>query len=266
VWAPRKVAAKPLNGLTISWPSACCYVVAMRTMFLRFLVAAIALAPTLVMAHARLAFPVRRVMADNNGGIKEAAKPCGGAKPATAPNVFTVGQTIMVDIQETIDHPGHYELFWSNNNDATFTLIPGMNNIANPATLQASTKVAVTLPNTACENCTLQLIMVMSDSMTNYYSCADVKLAAAAADLAGTAPDLTSSEDLVATMFQDDFAVSGGEDASVPGAEADMTKKPGADSAGIACAMGGSNTGAAALGSLIILLFAICLVPALRSR
>jgi len=199
-------------------------------------------------AHARLVNPVRRRLDDLNGGLKGANLPCGMAKPGTPTNTFTVGQTIMVDIQETINHPGFYELRWAAN-DADLPLaasiLPGMNNIANPAMLQASTKVALTLPMTPCANCTLQLIQVMTEdpaNPVNYGSCADINLVAAGADLAGVVPPdlaMDPAADLAAVEEVHDMAAATStDDASAIAEPADMGKRPPAESAGLpGCSM-----------------------------
>jgi len=225
-------------------------------------------------AHAHLTDPLPRFDTMNPaGGIKEAAAPCGMAKPATAPHVYVMGSTITVKIGEVIDHPGHYELWWSNANDANFAVITGMNNIANPTGL-VDTSVSLTLPNTAMDNATLQLRMIMTNTNppTNYYSCADIKLVAPTADLAGAMSndmlDLAYPEgtDLSTAPDTDDNADFSTDDVGV-GGDVDMGHKPGADKAGIAgCAVGGSGDSALLLTVLLGLMFGLTIVPSLRRR
>ncbi len=193
-------------------------------------------------------------MADLNGGIKGAAEPCGGAKAAVpAGNTYAPGSTVMVEIEETITHPGHYELHWSSDNDATFTVMAGMDNIVNPPNVLEKTKVALTLPATLCDNCTLQLRMVMTEvpaNPVNYYSCADIRL--------GTVPAMDLGAVDMAGAPDSDMATSttGGNDlgASAPG---DMTTKPPAKSVGLpGCNVGGNGSPF----TLFSILFAIGLV------
>jgi hypothetical protein len=240
----------------------------------RFAVAVgVLLAPAFASAHASLADPLTRFDPPANpGGIKEAAAPCGAAKPATAAHTYMPGQTITVKIHEVIDHPGHYELYWSNANDAAFTAITGMTNIPNPTGL-ADTTVQLTLPNTPMDNATLQMRMVMTNTNppTNYYSCADIKLATPGADLAGVNnnPDLAIAADTDLSMFAPDVDAGDVFDvgASTDDAGTGMTKKPAAPGAGLAgCSMGGSGSSAAAIGALMLALFAIALAPSLQRR
>jgi MYXO-CTERM domain-containing protein len=124
------------------------------------------------------------------------------------------------------------------------------------------------------DNATLQIRQVQSNvnPPKNYYSCADIKLVPAAADLAGVnnMPDLSipAGADLSGFDDFDDLSVTSTDDAgvSMPADSPDMQKRPGADSAGVpGCSMGGNGT-AGALGILLLALFALAAVPTLRSR
>lgn len=113
-------------------------------------------------------------------GLK--ADPCGVAARSTAPATFAPGQTIEVTFEETINHPGHYRIAFSPANDQGFNTNVLLNNI--PDNMGAETPMphlfhaVITLPMQACDACTLQLIQVMSDTNSNYYSCSDIKLVA----------------------------------------------------------------------------------------
>lgn len=155
-----------------------------------------------VFGHAYLRLPVPRT---NNDGIKTG--PCGGIARTATPTVFTPGQVITVQWSESIQHRGFYLFSFSPANDANFNQYALKavfddqdNNVAdraNPATHHQYT-TQVTLPNMECENCTFQMIQVMCDNpniaidpnnlidlanpvtpagCTNYYSCADIRLA-----------------------------------------------------------------------------------------
>jgi len=107
------------------------------------------------------------------------------------PVTFTPGERIEVTFQETINHPGHFRIAFSPANDADFNTNVLLDNI--PDTMGTETplphlfRATITLPNKSCDACTLQLIQVMTDSNTNYYSCSDIKLASGG----GTTPTPT---------------------------------------------------------------------------
>jgi hypothetical protein len=133
-----------------------------------------------VFAHARLKTTGTLVPRTTNPGIKVA--PCGGFQKLNNPAVFAPGATIQVDWEETINHPGRYEFYFSEANDQNFGQplktvqdtqdTPVVNNNFH----QYST--TVTLPNVTCNGCTLQMIQVMTDTnpASYYYSCADIRL------------------------------------------------------------------------------------------
>jgi hypothetical protein len=95
-----------------------------------------------------------------------------------------VGDSILVEWDETIDHPGHYEIGFSMANDQNFTFLtdPNGTTLNNIADVQGGTmphhyKQMVKLPATACPACTLQLNQFM-EGEGYYHSCADVELRA----------------------------------------------------------------------------------------
>lgn len=110
--------------------------------------------------------------------------PCGGIARTKTPAVFTPGQTLTVEWEETIDHPGYYLISFSPAGDANFEqyvltpkIVDTQNNTPTPHRYQAQ----ITLPDQACTECTLQLIQVMEEDPLNpvsYYSCADIQLTA----------------------------------------------------------------------------------------
>lgn len=140
-------------------------------------------------AHTRFSTVGSLTSRSTNSGIKTG--PCGGLARTATPNKLQMGSTINVQWEETIQHPGRFEFYFSNAGDANFTLlktvIDNQDNVNTPH--QFST--AITLPNTACTNCTLQLIQVMTENPaapTLYYSCADIELSSSAAPPPGPAP------------------------------------------------------------------------------
>lgn len=110
-------------------------------------------------------------------GLKVA--PCGNIARTSTPKVLTPGSTVQVDWQETINHPGRFEFYWSNANDANFTLLATVQDNQNGTNdLPHSYSTMITIPSTPCSACTLQLIQVMTENPaapSYYYSCADIQ-------------------------------------------------------------------------------------------
>lgn len=128
-----------------------------------------------VFAHARLKTTGTLVPRSTNPGIK--IGPCGGIARTATPAVFAPGATITVNWEETIDHPGRYEFYFSAANDAGFTLLKTVPDTATGA-LPHQFTTTLTLPNVSCTDCTLQMIQVMTENPANpsyYYSCADIQ-------------------------------------------------------------------------------------------
>jgi hypothetical protein len=131
-------------------------------------------------AHIAMTVPAVRT-ADQKTG------PCGAAGSTRGTNVttFAPGETIMVEWDETVDHPGHYRIaFDDDGNDFQNPNNPDDNF---PGTMQEPIvdKVGghytqqITLPTTPCDNCTLQLIQVMTTSVpynSFYFQCADIRI------------------------------------------------------------------------------------------
>lgn len=136
----------------------------------------VAALPASAFGHAALLSPTPR---NDNSGLKTG--PCGNVAPTGNPTVLAPGQTIEVSFHETIDHPGWYRLAWSAAGDADFENNVLLDDIvdeecvATPCTYTAQ----ITLPDQACEGCSLQLIQYMTENPDNpslYYSCADITL------------------------------------------------------------------------------------------
>ena len=168
--------------------------------------AGVSLASSLAAAHVRLTYPTPRyptpAMMNSSTDIKTG--PCGRANGTRTTDtsritVLQPGATIMVQFNETIDHPGFYRIsFDDDGEDAfvtptmrsqiqtgpTFTLPVLADNITDKS--GGSYMVSVTLPNVECERCTLQLIQFMVANGVNtwnpapdedlYYTCADIAL------------------------------------------------------------------------------------------
>jgi hypothetical protein len=144
------------------------------------ILSACVLAPALAVAHSNLVNPVPRAGED----IKTA--PCGAA-PATPVATYNPGDMVMIEWEETIDHPGHYRLTLSPDGIDGFPQIIVEDNIpdidgAVPAGGRQFSRMEM-IPNHVCDRCTLQLVQSMEENPaapTYYYSCADIRIGASA--------------------------------------------------------------------------------------
>jgi len=123
-------------------------------------------------AHVRLESPASRY------GDQMKLRPCGITGGVRTTRITTVrpGQVLTVVFDEFIDHPGYFRIAFDPAGDsalgppvwngAAFVNPPDVDvlvdHIANPPGLTHG-EVPVTLPNVECDNCTLQLIQVMTD-------------------------------------------------------------------------------------------------------
>jgi hypothetical protein len=138
------------------------------------------LTPTLTFAHARLKPSVGVLPRSTNAGIKSG--PCGNFPASLNPPTLTGGQQLTLTWEETIDHPGRYEIYFSQSGDQNFVLLATIPDIqGNTIPLPHQYSHTVTLPDVNCNNCTLQMIQVMTENPANpslYFSCADMKVVA----------------------------------------------------------------------------------------
>lgn len=126
--------------------------------------------------HARLKASNELKIRSSNAGVKNG--PCGGYTKA-APAELQGGQSITVNWEETIYHPGRFEFYFSATGDSNFTLLKTVVNDQQAQQLPHQFTTTLTLPNVACTNCTFQMIQVMEENPaapSNYYSCADMRL------------------------------------------------------------------------------------------
>jgi hypothetical protein len=111
--------------------------------------------------------------------------PCGGVARSVSSATYAPGATITLNWEETINHPGRFEIYFSPANDANWQLLKTVTDTmdgTNDLPHQYST--TVTLPSAPCAACTIQLIQVMTENMANpsyYYSCSDIKIQSATA-------------------------------------------------------------------------------------
>lgn len=144
-------------------------------------------------AHVEMTSPAPRTTANK-------APPCGGAaRGNNGIHHFAPGETIVMEWDETVDHPGHYRIAIDMDGDDSFKN-PSTPDDAFPETLvePIADKVGghytqeVTLPETPCDNCTLQLIQVMTTRVpynSFYYQCADITIGEGGGDGSGSGSD-----------------------------------------------------------------------------
>lgn len=138
--------------------------------------------PADCLAHAR--WLLDGVIKPRSPASELTTAPCGGVQRTTTPVVLTPGQTVNVEWEETIDHPGYYIISFSPAADASFdqyVLAPKIIDTQDGTPTPHVYRTQITLPDQACAACTLQLIQVMEENPqnpVNYYSCADIQLAA----------------------------------------------------------------------------------------
>jgi MYXO-CTERM domain-containing protein len=226
--------------------------------------------PSVAMAHIALTSPTPRY-------AQLKAGPCGkGATDArtTKISTFEPGAKITVTWNETIGHPGHYRIAFDPNGQSLFTdpssftdvaPRPGVliDNIADKTGTQSYSQ-EITFPNIECNNCTLQVIQVMTDKAPygdgndNYYQCADIVLARAdggapVADAGGASSSSGSSN---SSSSSGDTGGSSGNTSSGAVSSGAAATPEGEDEGG-GCAVSPTNAGSGALlASLVALVIA----------
>jgi uncharacterized protein (TIGR03382 family) len=133
-------------------------------------------------AHIAMTSPPPRT-ADQKAG------PCGatGSTRGSTVTEYAAGETITVEWDETVGHPGHYRIaFDDDGNDAFVNPSMPDDNFAFTLADQITDRdgethytQTVKLPSTPCTNCTLQLVQVMTTAVpynSFYFQCADITL------------------------------------------------------------------------------------------
>ncbi|WP_437520359.1 SCE4755 family polysaccharide monooxygenase-like protein [Sorangium sp. So ce726] len=201
-------------------------------------------------AHIDLTSPAPRHADD-----QQKVAPCGARGDARGETVtvFEPGETITVTWNETIDHPGHFRIMFDDDGFDDFPEPANENDLCEPGTDKGclldgiadkrggSYSAEVTLPDVECDNCTLQLIQVMTDRRpaTLYYRCADLVLKSSDPGAATSAASSGAGTGGGATGAGGDAATSASSSATV-GAGG------GATTGAAAGTGGGATTGAAA--------------------
>jgi MYXO-CTERM domain-containing protein len=231
------------------------------------LASTVLLAPAIASAHIHLTYPTVRT-------AQQKEKHCGLATSVRGvPNVLLPGATITVTWDETVNHPGWYRISFQSNGeifelpppsdgpagngnpsnypteDLTGQIDPGTGSLILVDRIldvagQSTYSQQITLPNEPCDNCTLQIIQMMTDKAPYaidggaddndmYYQCSDLTLSASAPDAAPGLPD-----------------AGGGNPA---GSDADVGGNGGGATGG--CSTGGGSSGvlfALGLGALLV--------------
>ena len=220
----------------------------MRRLSLLACLAAISL-PAVASAHIAMLSPTPRSVSQKQG-------PCGttGSPRGDNIHVFRPGETITVSWDETVNHPGHYRIAFDVDGDDDFPL-PNNPQDNFPTTLvdQIEDKVGgiytqeVTLPDVECDNCTLQLIQVMTTNIpynSFYFQCADIVLSNSAEPLADAGPGGTEEPD----AGEGGGSGGDGSDAGIGGGDGGPPPTTGG------CSTTGQSSG---LGALLLLLGAL---------
>ena len=141
-------------------------------------------------AHIKLNSPAPRFVYASDG---QKVGPCGSGTESGDITEFAPGDQIMVEWQETVNHPGHFRIALDPDGGEDGLEDPtDYDDFDTPNVLEdnipdnggAAFSRLVTLPNVECEKCTLQLIQVMTDKPPwgpeggndIYYWCADIKI------------------------------------------------------------------------------------------
>lgn len=149
-------------------------------------------------AHIELLVPAARYSPDS-----QKSPPCGhpdNPPGAGAVATYQAGETITIEFDEFIDHAGHFRVALDPTGTDDFTSPTGFEDFYNspqvilddiPDMGGGVYSIDVTLPDTPCEACTLQLIQVMNDGSWGpgdsdlYFQCADIVIEGAGGGTAG---------------------------------------------------------------------------------
>ncbi len=145
-----------------------------------FLVSIVTLAGLPALSHAHARWVLNSVTPPRSGDTGLKIEPCGGKARTMRTTIFSAGQTIDVQFEETINHPGHYRIAFSPADDLNFDSNVLVDNIPDTTNTGSYTQT-ITIPAQVCTACTLQLIQVMTTSPTPqagdfYYSCSDIQI------------------------------------------------------------------------------------------
>ena len=177
----------------------------------KILVAAISIAictPN-ALAHARLKLNGKLTPRNQNSGLKTG--PCGGvAVDETKRVTLSAKETITVEWEETINHPGSYKISFATTEQSEFKLLKELQDTQdgavtfNDPTTYHQYSTSIMVPDITCNKCLIQLIQVMTDRTppTFYYSCADVKITGGSVTVHDSATTSTSNTSSTSTLIE----------------------------------------------------------------
>ena len=133
-------------------------------------------------AHIAMTAPAPRTVMQKEGPCGE----LGGVRGGTVAT-FAPGETITVEWDETVDHPGHYRISFDDDgqdfvdparpdDNLPTTLLDQIDDLVGPRHYAQE----ITLPSVTCTNCTLQLIQIMGTTVpynSFYFQCVDLVIA-----------------------------------------------------------------------------------------
>ena len=146
-------------------------------------------------AHIALDYPTARATAQKSS-------PCGPAGSVRGDVVteLVAGETVTVTWRETVNHPGHFRISSDDDGQDDFVEPASFTDFyTGPSVLYDDiadsnggvNNFDIVVPETPCDNCTLQVVQVMTDKAPYgdgndlYYQCADIRIIAA-----GTGDDM----------------------------------------------------------------------------
>ncbi|MFZ9520624.1 MAG: SCE4755 family polysaccharide monooxygenase-like protein [Silvanigrellaceae bacterium] len=120
----------------------------------------------------------------NDPGLKTA--PCGGVARTTNVKKYLAGQKATLEFEETVNHPGRYEVYLLDAQEKPVAGVPSplakLEDSQNDQIIGSNFhqyNITFDVPAIDCTGCAFQLVQVMLDnpnSPSNYYSCTDISI------------------------------------------------------------------------------------------
>ena len=120
----------------------------------------------------------------NDPGLKTA--PCGGVARTTNVKKYLAGQKATLEFEETVNHPGRYEVYLLDAQEKPVAGVPSplakLDDSQNEQIVGSNFhqyNITFDVPAIDCAGCAFQLVQVMLDnpnSPSNYYSCTDISI------------------------------------------------------------------------------------------
>jgi MYXO-CTERM domain-containing protein len=196
-------------------------------------------------AHIELTNPPARYSPDF---IKD--PPCGVPGNPEGPNPPTVlqaGETITIEIDEFINHPGHFRISFSEDGTDMFVNPTAFDDFyPDPSVLMDDIpdvqnggihEIDFEVPNVNCDPCTIQVLQVMTEGSFSenslYYQCADIVIEGAAGTSSDSGdPTTVTATDPTATATVTDTATDTADSGTTAGGGDDDTTGGGPETSG----------------------------------